>query len=176
MIQIHNIDPSWHIFSWEANPYTHDHFSTIRRFDHLNITTFHSAVSTEDGTITLNIENSSAKENNPGKTGTGTSIIPLDQWQCSGVFDETVVVPSIDFSKWILENCNKSDYVVLKMDIEGAEYNVLEKVISSGAVALIDKLYIEWHSRMFPNPSEYLQREEQILKVFADNSVHVENH
>lgn len=31
------------------------------------------------------------------------------------------------------------------MDIEGAEYNVLSKMIKDKSLAYIDELYVEWH-------------------------------
>jgi FkbM family methyltransferase len=54
-------------------------------------------------------------------------------------------VKSIDFDRWIKEEFNKDDYIILKMDIEGAEYEVVEHMIKNGSISYIDKLYIEWH-------------------------------
>lgn len=56
-----------------------------------------------------------------------------------------VEVKSVDFSKWILENLNKEDYILCKMNIEGAEYEVLEKMIKDNSIDYINKLYISWH-------------------------------
>ena len=33
----------------------------------------------------------------------------------------------------------------LSLDIEGAEYKVLDKMFKDGSINYIDKLYIEWH-------------------------------
>jgi len=55
------------------------------------------------------------------------------------------VVESLDFSKWIKDNFNKDDYIVLKMDIEGAEYEVLNKMIKDGTMSYINKFYGELH-------------------------------
>ncbi|MBN8560158.1 MAG: FkbM family methyltransferase [Leptolyngbya sp. UWPOB_LEPTO1] len=54
-------------------------------------------------------------------------------------------VESMDFSQWILNNFDLSDHIVVKMDIEGAEYPVLEKMIEDGSIYYINKLYVEWH-------------------------------
>jgi hypothetical protein len=32
------------------------------------------------------------------------------------------------------------------MDIEGAEYDVLEKMVKDGSIYYVNELYIEWHS------------------------------
>lgn len=58
-----------------------------------------------------------------------------------------VKVGAIDFSKWILDNFKKEDYIVCKMNIEGAEYRILPKMLKDGSIDYIDKLYMSWHWR-----------------------------
>jgi FkbM family methyltransferase len=55
------------------------------------------------------------------------------------------VAPAINFSKWIKSTFSPEDEIILKLDIEGAEYEVLPDLISSGALGMVDKLYIEFH-------------------------------
>lgn len=54
-------------------------------------------------------------------------------------------VPSTDLSKFVLEKTDENDYVVLKLDIEGAEYLVLDKMIKEGSIHRIKELYCEFH-------------------------------
>ena len=54
-------------------------------------------------------------------------------------------VKTIDISKFIKENFNKEDYIILKMDIEGAEYKVLDKLLKDKTFKYIDKLVLEFH-------------------------------
>mmetsp|Transcript_5063 Transcript_5063/g.16475 ORF Transcript_5063/g.16475 Transcript_5063/m.16475 type:complete len:239 (-) Transcript_5063:3200-3916(-) len=56
-----------------------------------------------------------------------------------------VQVSALDFSGWMKESFQERDYILLKMDIEGAEYKVLTKMIKDNTLCLIDKLVIEWH-------------------------------
>tara|TARA_B100001113_G_scaffold67631_1_gene52159 strand:- start:664 stop:1362 length:699 start_codon:yes stop_codon:yes gene_type:complete len=65
-------------------------------------------------------------------------------------FPETGKVEAIDFSKWVLDNFKKEDFIILKMDIEGSEYKVLPKMISDGSIGYINTLIIEWHDWMLP--------------------------
>jgi FkbM family methyltransferase len=175
-IEINKIDPSWKIYCWEANPYTYQHFLTIDRFKHLDITVYHSAVSNENGTIKFNIQSSTDRNGGSSKSGTGSSLMSLSEWKCKGgEFIEEVEVPRIDLSEWVLENINPDDFVILKMDIEGAEYDVLEKIIEKNVINLIDKLYIEWHSHMFSSPEIYRAREQKIIYKFVENKIPVEN-
>jgi len=55
------------------------------------------------------------------------------------------VVESIDFSFWLSWIVRPGDKVRLKMDIEGAEYEVLPKMLEDGTIQLVDELIIEWH-------------------------------
>lgn len=56
-----------------------------------------------------------------------------------------IEVPCIDFSRWLLERFSPNDHIILKLDIEGSEYEVLNKMIVDNSIGLINKLYIEWH-------------------------------
>lgn len=60
--------------------------------------------------------------------------------------ENPITVDTIDFSKWVLDNFSKDDYIILKMDIEGAEYKVIPKMMEDGSFDFIDKLWIEWHA------------------------------
>lgn len=54
-------------------------------------------------------------------------------------------VEMIDFGEWIKTNFSKDDYIVLKLDIEGAEYVVLDHMLSDGSLDYINELYGEEH-------------------------------
>ena len=58
---------------------------------------------------------------------------------------ESLVVEGLDFSRWLFKNVSKDDYCILKMDIEGAEYEVIEHMNETGAIELVDELYLEVH-------------------------------
>ena len=170
MVRENGIDTSWIVFSWEANPYAYNDFNVKIKKSPLNITSYLAAVGNKQGTITVNIQ-----EGNGGTSGKGSSIISMDEWRPIGTapFVETAEVPMIDFSKWIFENLKEDDYVVLKMDIEGSEYDVLEKLIETDATKFIDKLYIEFHSNMFTDKESYKKREDKIKEHFSNNNIEV---
>ena len=54
-------------------------------------------------------------------------------------------IPCIDFSKWVIDNFDKNDFMVLKMDIEGAEYAVLKKMYEDKSLHYFDIAYVEPH-------------------------------
>ncbi len=62
---------------------------------------------------------------------------------------EQVTVPTVDIeylcSDFVLGGLVDTDYVVVKMDVEGAEYDILLQAIEKGIPALWDELYVEFH-------------------------------
>ena len=65
----------------------------------------------------------------------------------------------------ILSKYNKDDFVIMKIDIEGAEYELFIDFLRQGVLGLIDYIALEYHSfvRVFKTPEEVL---EKILKTY----------
>ena len=51
----------------------------------------------------------------------------------------------LNFSKWIENNFKKEDNIIIKMNIEGAEYDILEKMIEDGTIDYINTLFCQFH-------------------------------
>lgn len=68
-------------------------------------------------------------------------------WQLQNTYeeDDSRGVDSLDLSQFILDNFSKDDYIILKMDIEGAEYQVVNKMHHDGSLSYISKFYGELH-------------------------------
>ena len=58
---------------------------------------------------------------------------------------ETSTVPTVDVVRWILQSFTEDDFVVLKMDIEGAEHSVVPALIEAGGAPLVDIFLWECH-------------------------------
>jgi FkbM family methyltransferase len=63
-------------------------------------------------------------------------------------------VKTIDFSKWLLENFSESDNVIIKCNIEGAEYPVFSKIMDDGNMGIIKKLILKRHWNKIGMPQE----------------------
>lgn len=61
-----------------------------------------------------------------------------------------ILVDCINFGRWLRNKFNKSDYIVVKMNIEGAEYPVLKQMIEDRSIEWIDVLYLSSHARKIP--------------------------
>ena len=64
----------------------------------------------------------------------------------SGGISENILlkVPCIDLSSFI-NNFDKDDYIILKIDIEGAEYELLNHMLSNNCLEYINDLFVEFH-------------------------------
>jgi FkbM family methyltransferase len=54
-------------------------------------------------------------------------------------------VSSINFSRWLGETVKLDDYVVCKIDAEGSEFEIMQRMFADGTLCLCDRLAIEWH-------------------------------
>lgn len=52
-------------------------------------------------------------------------------------------VPCFDFSQWLKQF--KDDYVMIKFNVEGAEFKIIKKMIEDGTNKIVDYAFIEWH-------------------------------
>lgn len=82
-----------------------------------------------------------------------------------------IVVQGIDFSQWIIENFDKDDFIVIKMDIEGAEYDVLPKMIEDGSVEYANEMIIEFHGRRQLSGAYIHDRYKEIHDYFEQSEV-----
>lgn len=60
---------------------------------------------------------------------------------------EKVTVPTLNLNRILQEYAIPEDYVMVKMDIEGAEYDILPCLADSPSASLIDTLFMEEHAQ-----------------------------
>lgn len=80
-------------------------------------------------------------------------------------------VQGIDLSNWIIENFNPEDEIILKMDIEGSEYDVLEKMLQDGSMFYINQLWVEFHKQkcgVSMERHDKLNKELDSLNIYID--------
>lgn len=158
------VDKSFKIHCFEPNPYAMSYskkrFSN-EKYQEYSITFNEVAIWIEECRKKLTIESFDGEYvcQHTGehlgydlKSGGATNIME-DEWSKPHYIkdtdlDKTIDVKCIDFSKYLQDNISDEDYVICKMDIEGAEYDVLGKLIDDNTINLIDKIYIEWHNHL----------------------------
>jgi len=88
--------------------------------------------------------------------------------------EHPAMVGCIDFSDWIAKTFKPEDFIVVKMDIEGAEYDVLEKLIETNIIEHINIIYIEWHQKKCGIDTMRHKRLKKKLKAIAGLQVRKE--
>tara|TARA_B110000196_G_C20767158_1_gene484851 strand:+ start:50 stop:649 length:600 start_codon:yes stop_codon:yes gene_type:complete len=74
--------------------------------------------------------------------------------------DTKISVDSVDLNDFILSKFSLEDHIILKLDIEGGEYDILPHMIQNGSIQYINELYIEWHHTKL---SQYTEEEHDAL-------------
>lgn len=59
---------------------------------------------------------------------------------------QIISVECIDIDEWIKSQFDPQDFIILKLDVEGAEYQILPHMIQNGSIKYINKILIEWHN------------------------------
>lgn len=85
--------------------------------------------------------------------------------------NDFIEIESIDLSDFIMNSFSKDDYIILKLDIEGAEYDTLEKLLETGVISYIDELYCEFHTQWLA--PEFAQREHNIRKKLEEINLQI---
>ena len=172
-IQHLKIDNSWTVHTFEANPNTYKQFIEGTYNNYPFVIPHNEAITDYDGTITVNIETVPEGDN-----GMGTSVISLDKWNPWGGtlrenFMKTEDVPCVDLARFIKENFNDDDKIFIKMDIEGSEFVVIQKLIDENLLARIDTIVVEWHAHFYTNREEMEIKKINLNKTLDDAGVKV---
>lgn len=95
--------------------------------DHPEIELLHFAAFTRNGSVPW------------GDKGTGRAHMTRD-----GIPGDAR--PALDVSDFLKRRIKPADYVVMKVDIEGAEWDLIPHLLSTGAIHLVDELFVEIHT------------------------------
>jgi FkbM family methyltransferase len=60
--------------------------------------------------------------------------------------DSKYMIQGIDIADFIQRRIKRDDYLVVKMDIEGAEYDIIPRLIETNTLPLIDEFFVEVHT------------------------------
>ena len=122
------------IYSFEVNPIFFDCYKDFKNHELIK-----KLVWIEDSVMDFYTHNC--------QISVGSTIFKekVDYDNNNGQYYTQIKTESIDFSSWLKNNFTLEDKIALKLDIEGAEYKVLSKMIQDKSINLIKKLFLEWH-------------------------------
>lgn len=107
------------------------------------------AAFTYDGKIEITIDDDDAD---------GSSVVPLKNVYYNNPGDRKKApkktIDCLDLGKFIMSNYSINDNIILKIDIEGAEYQLLENMHSDGSLEYVNKIMAEFHWEKIGLPEE----------------------
>jgi FkbM family methyltransferase len=170
--------PDFRFYGFEVNyPYFAESAAELQK-RHPNILGLNfSAVSDHDGRASFHI----AGQKRGILRAEATTILP-DFREEEFIQERPYEVPAIDFSRWLKEMVARhtgadgsKPFVAVKMDIEGAEYAVLEELVRDGTITLISDLMVEFHTQQFDQNQRphYARREADIRDDLSHLSVQI---
>lgn len=138
----------WTAYGFEPNPAMEKKWKRHTKEDTI---ISKEAAWTEDGTITLSVQAPYYK----------TSVMKEKRGYDTG---KHITAPCFDFSKWLEQF--RGDFVLLKMDIEGAELPILTKMIQDKTDDIPYMTFVEWHDGKMP---AYKSNKHEILRDYRGN-------
>jgi FkbM family methyltransferase len=134
-------DESFEIFAFDPNRFSEERLQAI---ESSGVNFINKAVWTHDGKITFYASGR--------RHGQANSIFKNPKKPRR---ERHRTVECIDFGKWIKDNFSPDDHIIVKMDIEGAEYEILQKMLEDGSIHYVNQMYVEYH---------YARREDEVSK------------
>jgi FkbM family methyltransferase len=128
----------WEIVAIEANPNLLEQLPQVR-----NLTVLSKAMWVKDGTVEFFLQTETSGRNSMFEDN-------IVKERVDGEL-QPITVESFDFSQWLKNNYSQTDYVILSMDIEGAEYQIIRKMLKDETIQLVDRLYVELHESVLVN-------------------------
>ncbi|MEM9400230.1 MAG: FkbM family methyltransferase [Verrucomicrobiota bacterium] len=151
--------PLFEFYAFEAQPELKDEVhKVLKEMPGRKLTFLNQAVWTKNETVHFFL----ATKWGPNFKG-GSTLMNHHEKNSSQVdYENPIPVEAIDFSAWLMQNFSKEDFITIKMDIEGAEYAVLEKMLEDKSMDLVDEFLIEFHQKM--NSDITLERHERLIE------------
>ena len=158
------------VISFEPDPYA---FGVLeQKFASMpNVTLINAAVGVGTGTVRL------MRADNFGENPEGASVKStiLDGGRLIDA-ENSVEVPLIDFPSWVADQVKaRGEIAFVKMDIEGAELDILEKMDADKLFANVRCLVAETHERKFKDLRDrYKALREKVAETYAPGKVNLD--
>ncbi|KAF5821050.1 putative methyltransferase FkbM, methyltransferase type 11 [Helianthus annuus] len=125
------------IYAIEADKHFHDQYKSKK-----GVTLLPYAAWVRNESLVFEINQTPGDEN--VETGRGMGRIQAAKTG-GGIVGSTDVIQGFDFADWLKNTVTENDFVVMKMDVEGTEFDLIPRLIETGAICLIDEVFLECH-------------------------------
>ncbi|KAJ1387575.1 S-adenosyl-L-methionine-dependent methyltransferase [Sesbania bispinosa] len=130
---------NFHVYAIEADKTFHKEYGLKK-----GITLVPYAAWVKNETLTFEIHRDPGEHVEVQGRGMGR-IRPLQSSGEEGFDGEVEKIRGFDFADWLKNTVSKNDYVVMKMDVEGTEFDLIPRLFETGAICLVDEIFLECH-------------------------------
>jgi FkbM family methyltransferase len=187
--EIYKFDDTWKIYCFEANPHTFGAALQTKQeaewMQNLNIELINAAVSNKNGTTDFECYFDTDQNS---YTDVGSTTLTLRDTFFKEVHKDDIYaemgedycrvesIPTVCFSEFLDKNTSYGDQVIVKMDIEGSEFDTLTDMIMNNTHNHVKTFYIEWHERFWPDDiQKYTDWKNKIINRLVSSDVDVRN-
>ena len=169
---LQNIDSNWDVFMFEPNP---NCFESLKkkysRFE--NISIHKEGVYDRDGETEFHITtdlNGNLNKYSQGSKISETLNMFVDRKRFYG-YSKPIKVKLRRLSKFV--NSLESNNIILKIDVEGSEYAIINDLIEQGSFINIKHLYVEFHNNAIDKDKSetYNEQRTEIINFLKKNNV-----
>jgi FkbM family methyltransferase len=159
----------WDICTFEPNPHINlnDMFKNISNLEKIERAVWVREEELEFCCKGKNTAEERHQNNEERFQGGGSQLnaLNIQEKHPSNVESISARVKAINFSDFILQKKDMYDKIFVKFDIEGAEFEVIDKLISDDTLKYIEKLYIEPHGRFLFQRELWETKKEEIKEI-----------
>jgi FkbM family methyltransferase len=159
------------VFAIEADKAFHEEYKIKKK---VQLLPYAAWVRNETLSFEINHDPGKGKEVEAKAKGRGMGRIqPVTKSSSDDLAGEVNLIQGFDFADWLKKSVRERDFVVMKMDVEGTEFDLIPRLIKTGAICLIDELFLECHynrwQRCCPGQrsQKYNKTYKQCLELFT---------
>ena len=154
------------VYAFEPNPFA---FEVLKNnlSSHRNVHCIQKGVSDENTVLKLYMHENSGQDE--VKWSVGSSFLENKGNVLGNKYEEIEV---IDFCEFI-ESLG-SRVKIVKMDIEGVECKILQKLIDSGTIDKIEHIFVETHDKQMPELKEHTDKIRKAIKEKNLNNINLD--
>ncbi|GJV27716.1 putative methyltransferase FkbM, methyltransferase type protein 11 [Tanacetum coccineum] len=128
---------TFHVYAVEADKHFHDQYKGKK-----GVTLLPYAAWVKNESLVFEINQTPGDENVEKGRGMGR-IQPVESG--GGIVNSVDEIQGFDFAEWLKDTVTEQDFVVMKMDVEGTEFDLIPRLIETGAICLVDEVFLECH-------------------------------
>ncbi|CAM8977013.1 unnamed protein product [Rhodiola kirilowii] len=156
---------SFDIYAIEADKAFHEEYKAKK-----NVKLLPYAAWVKNESLFFEINRDPGKEKEVQERGMGR-IQPVTKSNSSS--SDVNKIQGFDFANWLKNTVSERDFVVMKMDVEGTEFDLIPRLFKTGAICLVDEFFLECHYNRWQKccPGErspkYQKTYQQCLDLFT---------